>query len=153
MLSYVWLFVTPWTVDCQAPLSMGFPRQEYWSRLPFFLQGIFPMDWTRVSCIGRWIPYHWATWEIPFSSLGNLTILTLPICSWHLLGFTEKFHKEFVSPCTDTLDIDLKKENWMLIPSLTFISCAIMNELSSLKFSYGENKDFEIQTSRQCYKG
>ena len=28
-------FVTPWTVDWQAPLSMGFPRQEYWSGLPF----------------------------------------------------------------------------------------------------------------------
>ena len=28
-------FSTPWTVACQAPLSMGFPRQEYWSRLPF----------------------------------------------------------------------------------------------------------------------
>ena len=26
---------TPWTVTFQAPLSMGFPRQEYWSRLPF----------------------------------------------------------------------------------------------------------------------
>ena len=28
-------FVTPGTVACQAPLSMGFPRQEYWSGLPF----------------------------------------------------------------------------------------------------------------------
>ena len=28
-------FVTPWTVIHQAPLSMGFPRQEYWSELPF----------------------------------------------------------------------------------------------------------------------
>ena len=27
--------VTPWTVACQAPLSMGFFRQEYWSGLPF----------------------------------------------------------------------------------------------------------------------
>ena len=26
---------TPWTVTCQAPLSMGFPRQEYWCGLPF----------------------------------------------------------------------------------------------------------------------
>ena len=26
---------TPWTVACHAPLSMGFPRQEYWSGLPF----------------------------------------------------------------------------------------------------------------------
>ena len=31
----VWtLFVTPWTVACQAPVSMGFSRQEYWSGLP-----------------------------------------------------------------------------------------------------------------------
>ena len=28
-------FVTPWTAACQAPLSMGFPGQEYWSGLPF----------------------------------------------------------------------------------------------------------------------
>ena len=27
--------MTPWTVVCQASLSIGFPRQEYWSRLPF----------------------------------------------------------------------------------------------------------------------
>ena len=26
---------TPWTVACQVPLSMGFPRQEYWSGFPF----------------------------------------------------------------------------------------------------------------------
>ena len=29
-LSHVWLFVTPWIVAHQAPLSMGFSRQEYW---------------------------------------------------------------------------------------------------------------------------
>ena len=27
--------VTPWTVACQVPLSMGFPRQQYWSGVPF----------------------------------------------------------------------------------------------------------------------
>ena len=27
--------MTPWTIACQAPLSVGFPRQEYWSELPF----------------------------------------------------------------------------------------------------------------------
>ena len=32
--SRVWLFETPWTVAYQAPPSMGFPRQEYWSGLP-----------------------------------------------------------------------------------------------------------------------
>ena len=33
-LSRVWLFGTPWAVDRQAPLSMGFSRQDYWSGLP-----------------------------------------------------------------------------------------------------------------------
>ena len=33
-LSHVWILVTSWTVAYQAPLSMGFSRQEYWSRLP-----------------------------------------------------------------------------------------------------------------------
>ena len=35
MLSRVWLFETPWTIARQAPLSMEFSRQEYWSGLPF----------------------------------------------------------------------------------------------------------------------
>ena len=35
LLSRVRLFATPWTVAHQAPLSMGFSRQEYWSGLPF----------------------------------------------------------------------------------------------------------------------
>ena len=34
-LSRVRLFATPWTVAYQAPQSMGFSRQEYWSGLPF----------------------------------------------------------------------------------------------------------------------
>ena len=28
-------FATPWTIACQVPLSMGFPRQQFWSGLPF----------------------------------------------------------------------------------------------------------------------
>ena len=34
--------VTPWTVACQVPLSMGFSRQEYWNGLPFLSPGDFP---------------------------------------------------------------------------------------------------------------
>ena len=40
--SRVQLFATPWTVACQAPLSMGFSRQEYWSGFPFPLPGYLP---------------------------------------------------------------------------------------------------------------
>ena len=41
-LSCVRLFVTPGTVACQSPLSMGFPWQEYWSGLPFPSTGDLP---------------------------------------------------------------------------------------------------------------
>ena len=34
--------MTPWTIACQAPISMGFPRQEYWGRLPFPSPGDLP---------------------------------------------------------------------------------------------------------------
>ena len=41
-LSHVQLFVTPWTVACQGPLSMGLSRQEYWSGLPFPYTEVLP---------------------------------------------------------------------------------------------------------------
>ena len=40
--SHVQLFMTPWTVAHQAPLSVGFSRQEYWSGLPFPTPGDLP---------------------------------------------------------------------------------------------------------------
>ena len=42
LLSSVQLFATPWTVAFQASLSVGFPRQEYWSDLPFPSPGELP---------------------------------------------------------------------------------------------------------------
>ena len=41
-LSHVQLFSTTWTVACQAPLSMGFPRKKYWSGLQFPSPGELP---------------------------------------------------------------------------------------------------------------
>jgi len=35
-------FENPWILACQAPLSMGFPRQQYWSGLPFPSPGALP---------------------------------------------------------------------------------------------------------------
>ena len=62
-LGCVRLFVTPRTIARQAPLSMGFSRQEYWSGLPFPPPGesFQPRDQTLnsyASCIGRWVLYH-----------------------------------------------------------------------------------------------
>ena len=42
LLSRVRLFATPWTVAYQAPLSVGFSRQGYWSGLPFPSPGDLP---------------------------------------------------------------------------------------------------------------
>ena len=42
LLSNVQLFATPWTVTLQVPLSMGFPRQEFWNGLPFPPLGTLP---------------------------------------------------------------------------------------------------------------
>ena len=51
--------MTPWTMACQAPLSMEFSRQEYWNGLPFPSPGVFP---TQGSNLGlphcRQILYH-----------------------------------------------------------------------------------------------
>ena len=47
LLSHVGLFATPWTVVYQDPQSIGFSKQEYWSKLLFPSPG----DLTRVSCI------------------------------------------------------------------------------------------------------
>ena len=60
-LSRVQHIATPWTVARQAPLSMEFPRQEHWSRLPCPPPGDLPelgIDRTHISCIGRRILYH-----------------------------------------------------------------------------------------------
>ena len=66
--SCVWLCVTPWTVAHQAPLSMEFSRQEYWSRLTFPLPeelpdpGIEPTSLTSPALAGGFFTAS-ATWE------------------------------------------------------------------------------------------
>ena len=51
VLSRVRLFVAPQTVACQAPLSMEFSRQEYWSGLHALLQEIFPIQGSNQCCL------------------------------------------------------------------------------------------------------
>ena len=68
---------TPWTIIHQAPLSMDFPGKNTGAGCHFLLQGSFrSRDPTLVSCIGRHILYHWATWEssLPPSRSDSLQI-------------------------------------------------------------------------------
>ena len=64
-LSPVWLFATPWTRPCRAPLSMGFSRQEYWSRLPFPI--FLTQGWNRSP--RRLL--HWQVDSLPLVHLGS----------------------------------------------------------------------------------
>ena len=50
-LSCVRLFATPWTATYQATLTMGFPRQEYWSGLPFPSPGDLPDPGTKLHLL------------------------------------------------------------------------------------------------------
>ena len=49
--NHIWLFVILWTVACQAPLSMGFSRQEYWSGLPCPPAGDLPDPGIEPMCL------------------------------------------------------------------------------------------------------
>ena len=82
-LSRVRLFVTPWNVTHQAPLSMGFSRQEYWSGLPFPPPGDLPNPGIKpaslnVFCI-RFFTSS-ATWAAQYEFKPMLTCGTMP-CS------------------------------------------------------------------------
>ena len=62
--------VTPWTVAHQAPLSMGFSRQEYWRGLPFPSPGDLPDPGTEPTspALAGGVFTTSATWEAPLSS-------------------------------------------------------------------------------------
>ena len=63
-LSREWLFATPCTVGHQAPLSMEFSRQEYWTGLPFPLPAYLPDP--GIKCL-----LHWQADSSPLSHLGS----------------------------------------------------------------------------------
>ena len=69
------LFTTSWTVAHQAPLSRGFPRQEYWSvGCHFLLHGIFlTQGWN--LCLLRLL--HWQLNSLPQSHLGSPSVSLL----------------------------------------------------------------------------
>ena len=57
--------MTPWTAALQAPLSMGFPRQEYWSGLPLPSPGDLPDPGSNLFLL------HWEADPLPLNHLGS----------------------------------------------------------------------------------
>ena len=69
-------FATPQTTACPAPLSMGFPRQEYWSGLPSFSLGIFPTQGPNPLLL------LWQAGSLPLSHQGSPISTLLTRKSW-----------------------------------------------------------------------
>ena len=82
--SHVCLFATLWTVALQAPLSMGFSRQEYWSGLPCPPPGdrpnpgIIPTSLMSLALAGEFF-HTSSTWEVPCGEKANVN--AGPVCS------------------------------------------------------------------------
>ena len=113
-LQCVWLCATLWTVAWQVPLSMGFSRQEYWSRLRFPFQGIFLtqgsnprplplLHWQAGSLPAEPVPGFWKGPESKYLRLFRLCCHSAKVGKWinvapviqiklHSWTLTLKFH-------------------------------------------------------------
>ena len=87
-LSHVQLFVTPWTVACQDPLSMEYFRPENQSGFSPFSKGSSQFrDWTQASCFAGGFFTIWAPREV--LDLELLKVCSLPLWIWlmTIMGF------------------------------------------------------------------
>ena len=85
LFSRVQLFAVLWTVACQAPLSMGFSRQEYWTGLPccppgdHLDLGIKPRSLASLALAGGFFTTR-ATWEAPLGAGAATAAKSLQLC-------------------------------------------------------------------------
>ena len=113
VFSCVLLFVTPWTVAHQAPLSMEFSRQEYWSGMPFPSPGYLPdpgikprspawqADSLQSEPAGK--PNR-VTGSKDFLVFSLSTHLTMSLCSWHSRPFL-LHHPALLSPMFEEVPV------------------------------------------------
>ena len=133
------LFETPWTVVCQAPLSMEFSRQEYWSGLPFPFPGDLPnpgiKPTSHISYIGRHV--FFCFFFLPLAPPGKP-----PMNYNHLLLFVSMLHLCQICPlqdgCYGSLMLSYKTWLYLFLAVLglcysvgTFSSCGKQGLLSS----------------------
>ena len=124
-LSWVRLFMTPWTVTCQAPLSMEFSKQRYWSGLPFRppgdrpCPGIKPASLISPALAGGFFTTS-SAWKalLQYSTilLYYCTVLNSQMCS---LGPRLSLLVYKQTGLTNTLS----KWNWFIHRGITVIRC------------------------------
>ena len=122
----------PWTIACQAPLSMGFSRQEYWSVLPLPTPGESsqPRNWTWVSCIAGRFSTVWTTrygsepliwrWKqkkkvLPLRiAITTINLIILDMIVWQRDVWQKCFHKHFsLQYCFKVTEENGAKFHWV----------------------------------------
>ena len=130
-------FATPWqTVAHQAPLSMGFSRQEYWSRCHALLQGIFSTQGLNLCLLCL---LHWQLDSLPLVPPGKPLVSSYITFLFSVLHFPETF-------ATIRLFISLSPRQVKLILSFTLFALSPSPTL-------GKPSCPIIRTLRQSYKG
>ena len=116
-----------WTVARQAPLPMRFSKQEYWSGLPFFFQGIFPTQGTNphLLCV-----LHWQARSLPLVLHGKPTI------SWSLFKLMST--ESEMPPNHLILYHPL-----LLLPSI-FTSIKVLSNQSALHITWPKHQNFSF---------
>ena len=124
--SHVQLFVTPWTVVCQAPLSTGILQANTGMGCHSSSHGSAQArDWTCISCIGRQILYLWAPWEayiyiyIYVYVYIYIYIIYIYIYRYRYVItrlYTLKLHNVICQPCLDKSEGKNKMIRYCLIP-------------------------------------
>ena len=131
LFSPVWLFQTPWTVACQAPPSMGFPRQESWSGLPSPSPGDLPDPGTEpmapASPAASALPAdslslsHWGNLKnLQFSSVQSLSHALLFATPWTAASQASLFITNSLS-LLKFMSIELVMLSNYLIPCCPFL--------------------------------
>ena len=92
-LSRVWLFTTPWTVAYQAPPSIEFSRQEYWSGFHFLFQRIFPTQGSNPGLLHcRQMLYCLSHQGSLFSDIWFANIFSHTVGCFTILLISKSFH-------------------------------------------------------------
>ena len=100
-------------VDCSPPGSSvcGILQARIleWVAISTFRGSSWPKDWTcisSISCIGRWILYHWATWEAPSRPHYSM---------WKLLALTSEYYDRFLLMDGGDSRLELKNRTFLFL--------------------------------------
>ena len=150
MFDFLW---PPWTVGCQAPLSMEFSRQEYWSRLQFPTPGYLPnlgIKLTSLALAGEFFTteppdkplWAWYQGPIPWLKQGHINQLWV---RWYLetLGNPGKLGSIYSPQETLTLTVGHLTQSFCHLP-ISPIQFSSVQSLSRVLF-------FEILWSAACH--